>query len=203
MTRGYPIGQGRRAGITSITILIIILLGVAAVGFVIFWTSSANPADKSTSDRTTTAAYDYVFTNDSSPYFANGYYLRAVSPSEMFDGDTVVVGPTSFRFELPSNIELGTSTTGGTTTVVTTIMDYQCGISLGSRKFFRAHLADGSDFMLDYCLVLNTAIQRIGYANSDPPWNLWQISKGTIPIVAIHMSGKGESVSLVELWVGK
>lgn len=153
---------------------------------------------------TSTATNSYVVTSGPSPYFPNGYESLPVNFSSIRDGDVLVVGATSIRYYLPSNLESRTTTVSSTVTTITTTADYQCGNSLGQRRFFEARLVNGSEFQLDYCLVLNSAIAQGAYRSSTAhSWSLWQISGGTAPIVAIHMSGQGEYVDVTELWVSK
>jgi hypothetical protein len=145
----------------------------------------------------------YVVTGDPSLYFPSGYYSQNVSLGGLGDGGSVTVGQTTFRLEVPSNLVTSTTVVGGVSTTVVVTVDYQCGQSVGQRFFFHARLANGSDFILDYCLVLNQAASGFEAAGAPQQWSLWQISLGTAPIVAIHMEGTGDNVSTVELCVGK
>jgi hypothetical protein len=114
----------------------------------------------------------------------------------------VTIGQTNFRLELPSNIETRTTTLNGVSTVITVTADYQCGVSLGARRVFHVQLQNGNEMKLDYCLVLNNAVQIMQRSNNmSMMWSFWQISLNTSPTVAIHMTGIGEDVHQIELWV--
>lgn len=164
--------------------------------------SFATPGVNLTSTTTVdmTVLQNSVLVSDPSPYFAT-HLSKTVSMAGVSDGYTIDVGQSAFRLVVPSNIETRTTQHSGTTTVVTVTADYQCGISLGQRMFFDAKLPDNMTARLDYCLILNNAVQlaqRSG--NLSMGWSLWQIPLGTYPVVALHMSGTGEQVGLVELW---
>lgn len=151
-----------------------------------------------------------VVTSDGAMYFAGGYYSHRVNFSLTHSGDVIQLGPYSFLYTTPTNLETRTMTVGSggaaTTTVAVVTADYQCGTSLGQRRFFFVQGlggADGPAYTLDYCLVLNTAVaQGAVQGGVAHPWDIWQIAPSS-PAVAIHMSGTGESVSLVELCVSK
>ena len=65
-------------------------------------------------------------------------------------------------------------------------------------------MANGSDFQLDNCLVLNMAIAQGAYQSSIPhAWSLWEVSRDTVPIVSIHLTGNGEDVNVTVLWVSR
>lgn len=186
-----------RASLLAAVAVSAAIVAVAALGIL-----SSIPT--SNVDDGSTVQGAYVVTPDGSTYFAGGYYSRALNFSQIANGDSLTVGSTSFRYDRPSNLETRTTTTGGATTTIVVTAEYQCGISLGARIFFYARLDNGTEFKLDYCLVLNTAIAHGAYQSSTAQrWSLWEVSENTTPVVAIHMQGKGEQVSAVELWVGR
>ncbi|HKT22113.1 MAG TPA: hypothetical protein VJR06_05860 [Nitrososphaerales archaeon] len=152
-----------------------------------------------------------VVTADASTYFPHGYISHVMNFTATRSGDGVVVGNYSFLYVTPSNLETRTMSVGtsgqSSTTVVVVTAEYQCGVSLGQRRlFFAQPLASGvnATFRLDYCLLVNTAIaQGALQGGVARAWDLWQVSAGSTPAVALHMTGSGEGVSLVELCVGK
>jgi hypothetical protein len=74
----------------------------------------------------------------------------------------------------------------------------------GQRRFFEARLANGNDFQLDYRPVLNIAIAQAAYKSLVPrSWTLWEVSKDTTPVLAIHLAVAGGDVNTTELWVSK
>lgn len=142
-----------------------------------------------------------ILVNDPYPYFPTGYNSKLVNLSQLSNGDLLSIGSVTFQLDYPSNLETMTTSIGGTSTVITVTADYQCGISLGQRIFFYAKFANAAEAKLDYCLILNNAVQiaqRTG--NLSTSWNLWQIPLNTSPTVALHMTGNGEHVTLIELW---
>lgn len=151
-----------------------------------------------------------VVTSDVSGLFPRGYYSHAVNFSLTHSGDAVVVAGYSFLYTVPTNLETRTMTVGtGSSTSVTTVVvtaDYQCGSSLGQRRFFFAHAIgsqNSTTYALDYCLLLNSAVAQGALQGGVPhPWDLWEVVPSS-PLVAIHMSGTGEHASLVELCVSK
>lgn len=181
--------------------------GAVAVASVIVVSSialyyAAVPATQRTV--TTTVTERSILTSDPTPYFPIGYYSTLVNFSELQNGSDLVVGGTTFRFAIPSNIELRTTTVGGISTVITVTADYQCGISLGQRLFFFAQLTNNNEFRLDYCLLLNNAAQMMQQSNNfSMTWSLWQISINTSPTVAIHMEGAGIDAPIVQLCVAR
>lgn len=149
---------------------------------------------------TTTVQQSSILVSDPSPYFPS-HLSKTVDMSGVSDGDVIGVGLAGFSLSIPSNIETWTTQHGGTSTVVTATVDYQCGVSLGQRVFFDAKLPNAMVVRLDYCLVLNNAVetaQRSG--NVSMNWSLWQVTLGTYPVVALHLSGTGGHVDQVELW---
>lgn len=145
----------------------------------------------------------YVVTGDPSLYFPAGYYSQNVSLDELGQGGNATVGGTTFSLEIPSNLVTSATVIGGVSTTVVVTEDFQCGQSIGQRFYFHARLNNGSDFVLDYCLVLNQAAKGFEAPGAPQQWSLWEVSLGTDPIVAIHMEGVGGGVSSVELCVGK
>ena len=101
-----------------------------------------------------------------SSHFPTGYASKVVNLSILSNGDKVTVGQTNFWLEIPSNLETRTTTINGMSTVITITVDYLCGNSLGQREFFNAGLANGDDFRLDCCLILNNAVQTIMRSNN-------------------------------------
>lgn len=152
-----------------------------------------------------------VVTGNASGYFPAGYSSHVMNFSATRSGDVVVVGNYSFLYITPSNLETRTMQVGASgqssTTVVVVTAEYQCGASLGQRRlFFAQPTASGGNttFRLDYCLLVNTAIAQGALQGGVPrAWDLWQVTAGATPAAALHMTGSGEYVSLVELCVGK
>lgn len=166
----------------------------------------------STLGHTSSAAANWsVAASDPSTYFPDGYYSQVVNFSSTHDGDAIAVGNVSFLYVTPSNLETRTTASGGagnvTSTVAAVTAGYQCGTSMGQQRFFFAQVPDGrtaNALKLDYCLLLNTAIANGAHQGGvASPWDLCRISTGTAPTAAVRMTGTGESVSLVELCVGK
>lgn len=150
-----------------------------------------------------------VVTSDSSGAFPRGYYSHTVNFSLTHSGDAIVLEGYSFIYSVPTNLETRTLTIGtgaqASTTVAVVTADYQCGSSLGQRRFFfvQAMGSQGVTYTLDYCLLLNSAIaQGALQGGVAHPWDLWEVAPSS-PSVAIHMAGTGEHVSLVELCVSK
>lgn len=151
-----------------------------------------------------------VVTSDPSELFPHGYYSHAVNFSLTHSGDVVVIGGYSFLYAVPTNLETRTMTLGtgsqSSTTLGVVTADYQCGSSLGQRRFFFAQALgaqNSTTYAFDYCLLLNTAIARGALQGGVPhPWDLWEVAPSSPP-VAIHMVGTGEQVSLVELCVSE
>ena len=189
------------AHIALISVAVII---VAAVGFFFLVGQPQAAADSTT---TKTMAGEPVVTPAYSAYFPNGYYSHVVNLSSTHSGDVIMVGNVSFLYVIPTNLETRSMTVGpagsATTTVAVVTADYQCGVSMGQQRVFFAQPlngASGDALKLDYCLVLNTAISQGAYAGGTAhSWDLWEISTGLGTTVAIHMTGSGEQVSLVEL----
>lgn len=151
---------------------------------------------------TITVSQTTVLVTDPTPYFTAGYNSKIVNFQNASNGDLIAVGEIDFRLVIPSNIETRTTTIGGSTTTITITADYQCGISFGRRIFFDSLFSNNVTVRLDYCLILNNAIQvMLRTHNMSATWNLWQISINTYPTVALHMMGSGERVTLVELMV--
>jgi hypothetical protein len=191
--------SSQERGISTVVLAVALIVGLAlSAGFVAYYLLPSS----STSTTGSQASSNYVLTDSPAEYFPNGYYVKLVNLSEMRQGTAVVVGSTPIRLEQPLNLEVKTSVIGGTTSVITMTVDYQCGTSMGGRMFFHAQLADGSDYALSYCLVLNSEVASAGWSPSST-WNLWQVSRSTAPTLALHMSGQGEQVTAIELWVGK
>jgi hypothetical protein len=185
---------------SGMVILMVVLVVVAAVA-VFFVLSTGLTGSTSTAS---TRSNSYVVTSDPSRYFPSGYDSVQVNFSSIRNGDVLTVGVTPVRYYVPSNLETRTTTVSSTATTITVTADYQCGTSMGQRRFFEARLANGDDFQLDYCLVLNTAIAQGAYKSGVPQsWSLWEVSMGTTPIVAIHLAGNGETVNATELWGSK
>ena len=180
-------------GIVAI-ILLLIITGVA-----LYYSTNGSPVTV-----TTTLFQSFVLTGDPTPYFLSGYYAKPVVFSELNYGSNVTVGNTTFQYIVPSNLETRTTTITGVSTVITITADYQCGTSLGQRRYFLANLPGGNVVKLDYCLVLNEAACEMQQSNNfTKSWSIWQVSVGTYPTVAIHLAGLGLDPSLVELWVSK
>ena len=189
-----------------VALILVAVIIVAAVGF--FLVVQQPGALDST---TTTMGSEPVVTSAYSNYFPNGYNSQLVNFSSTHSGDVIMVGNVSFLYVTPSNLETRTMTVGPTTNPTTTVAvvtaDYQCGVSMGQQRVFFAQLPaghKGEAVKLDYCLVLNTAIAQGAYAGGVAhPWDLWEVSTGLGTTVAVHMTGSGEQVSLVELCVQK
>ena len=150
--------------------------------------------------QTITVSQSTDLVTDPTPYFPAGYDSKTVNFSNASNGDLITAGKIDFRLVIPSNIETRTTTIGGSKTTITITADYQCGISFGRRIFFDALFSNNVTVRLDYCLILNNAIQVMLHThNMSAAWSLWQISLNTSPTVALHMMGSGERVTLVEL----
>jgi hypothetical protein len=150
---------------------------------------------------TTIVPQNSLLVSDPAPYFPSGHVSNTVNMSRTSNGDVVDVGQTEFFLVIPTNIETRTTQFGGTTTVVTVTAEYQCGISLGQRMFFDANLPSNMTVRLDYCLILNSAVQTMQRSGDfSMSWSLWEITVATYPTVALHMFGTGEHVESVELW---
>ncbi len=189
-----------------IAVVLVVMMASAAASYML-----ASQLPSTLGHTNSAAANGSVVASDPSTYFPNGYYSQVVNFSLTHDGDAIVVGNVSFLYVTPSNLETRTMAPGGagnaTSAVAVVTADYQCGTSMGQQRFFFAQVLDGGTanaVKLDYCLLLNTAIANGAHQGGvASPWDLWQISTGIAPTVAIHMTGTGESVSLVELCVGK
>ena len=152
--------------------------------------------------QTITVFQSTILVTNPTPYLPTSYNSKVVNFSNVSNGDFITVGTTDFQLVIPSNLETRTTTLGGNTTTITITADYQCGISLGQRIFFDAALSSKVTARLDYCLILNTAVQiMLRTHNMSATWSFWQISLNTSPTVALHMTGNGEKVTLVELIV--
>lgn len=174
--------------------VIVALIAIAGVG--VYYSLPQNGVS------TKTVSQSSILASDPTPYFPTGYESKVLNLASLANGNGISVAQIPFRVEFPSNIETRTTTINGASTTITVTADYQCGVSLGQRKFFHAQLPNGNEMKLDYCLVLNTAVQ-IAQRNQNMSmnWNLWQISLNTYPTVALHMRGSGENVQSAELWV--
>ncbi len=196
---------GTGTALLAIFVLAFIVMAAGAVYFIF------NPPATESSSTTSTGNQSFIVTSDPSPYFSNGYYSHVVNFSRTNPGDVIVVANFSFLYVRPTNLETRTMTMGmgndKTTTAVVVTADYQCGTSMGQRQFFfvqPVYGGSGTAYRLDYCLLLNTAISQGAYQGGvAQSWDLWQISMGDGPTVALHMTGSGEYVSSVELCVGK
>ena len=182
--------------------LILVIIIIILAGVIVYFASI--PTNTSVVTVTTSVTERSVLVADPIPYFPTGYYSQIINFSLTHNGSSVTVGVTTFRYYIPANLETRTTTISGVTTIINVTVDYQCGISLGQRLFFFAQLQNGNEFRLDYCLLLNNAVQMAQRSNNfSMTWSLWQISLNTLPTVAIHMEGTGIDVGVVELWVSK
>lgn len=153
------------------------------------------------STSTTTLTQSSILVSDPTTFFPTGYESSVLNFG-LSNGTLITVAQIPFWVEFPSNLETRTTTINGVSTTITVTADYQCGISLGQRKFFHAQFPNGQEMKLDYCLVLNTAVQMAMRSdNMSIIWSLWQISLNTYPTVALHIIGTGENVASAELWV--
>lgn len=181
-----------------IAAVIVVVALIAVVGTSVYFDLSQNGISTSTTILTQSS----ILTSDPTPYFPTGYESKVLNFSELYNGTVINVGQIPFWVEFPSNLETRTTTINGVSTTITVTADYQCGVSLGQRKFFHAELPNNQEMKLDYCLVLNAAVQSALHSkNMSMIWNLWQVSLNTYPTVALHMSGYGENVASAELLV--
>ncbi|MDG6998114.1 MAG: hypothetical protein JRN15_03260 [Nitrososphaerota archaeon] len=182
--------------------VVLVVVLIAMTGIALYYsTTNASP---NTITITTTSYQGSILTADPFQYFNTGYYTEPVDISRLSDGNNLTVGDTTFQYIVPSNLETRTTTITGVSTVITITADYQCGTSLGQRRYFLANLPGGNVVKLDYCLVLNEAACEMQQSNNfTKSWSIWQVSVGTYPTVAIHLAGLGLDPSLVELWVSK
>jgi hypothetical protein len=175
--------------------------GAVAIGLIIGFGLGIAIAPGTIQTVTTTVPQNSLLVSDPTPYFPSGHVSNTVNMSRISNGDVVDVGQAEFLLVIPSNIETRTTQFGGTTTVITVTAEYQCGISLGQRMFFDAKLPGNMTVRLDYCLILNSAVQAMQKSgNFSTNWSLWEITVATHPTVALHTSGTGEHVESVELW---
>jgi len=199
--------RGSRVGIStkviSVAIAAIIVIATGLFLLLPYWAAPAgNPASSSASRD------GLLITSNASSFFLRGYYSHEVNFSLTHSGEVIVLGNVSFFYVIPSNLETRTmtATTGrnATTTVAVVTAEYQCGISLGQRRFFFAQFGSSSATVrLDYCAVLNEALNQQNPRGSTDGWALWQVSRDSTPPVALYMAGHGESVNHTALWVGK
>lgn len=149
-----------------------------------------------------------MITSNYTSFFPGGYLSHEVNLSLTHSGDTIVLGNVSFLYFTPSNIETLTMTriaAGNTTTSVAVVTaDYQCGTSMGQRRFFFAQFNGGNaaTVRLDYCAVLNAALAQDYPRGSPHAWVLWQVSEDSSPAIALYMAGQWDNVTHVALWVG-
>lgn len=182
-----------------VIVTVIVVVGLIAVaGTSVYLALIQNGVSTST----TTLTQSSILTSDPTPYFPAGYETKVLNFSGLSNGTMINVDQIPFWVEFPSNLETRTTTINGVSTTITITADYQCGVSLGQRKFFHAELPYNHEMKLDYCLVLNTAVQLALHSqNMSMNWSLWQVSLNTYPTVALHMIGSGENVASAELWV--
>ena len=186
-------------------ILLVVTVAIIAVG--VYATVNQSPDHNST----TATNAPSVVTSNTSGYFPHGYNSHEVNFSLTHSGDLIVVGNASFLYVSPTNLETRSMAVGpsasATTTIAVVTADYQCGTSMGQQRVFFVQMLNrdaNSASKLDYCLILNTAISQGAYQGGVAhSWELWQVSTALGPAVALHMTGSGEDVSLVELCVEK
>ena len=180
----------------------VIVAAVAIVALIAIASTGVYYSSFQSGTSTATVTQNSILASDPTPYFPTGYESKTLNLSSLANGNVISVAQIPFQVEFPSNIETRTTAINGSSTTITVTADYQCGISLGQRKFFHAQLPNGNDMKLDYCLILNTAVGMAERSqNMSMSWNLWQISLNTYPTVALHMRGAGENVVSAELWV--
>ena len=196
MAYKVPVDLKMKNSVIAAVIVVVALIAVAGSGVYYGIFNSVSGTS------TTTVTQSSILTSDATPFFPTGYASKQVNFSGLSNGSVITVDQIPFWVEFPSNLETRTTTINGVSTTITVTADYQCGVSLGQRRFFHAQFPNGQEMKLDYCLVLNTAVQIAMRSNNmSMTWSIWQISLNTYPTVALHMIGTGENVASAELWV--
>ena len=145
---------------------------------------------------------DTLVTQNKSQDFPAGYYSEAVDVSRLTNGEVIDLAGVPFNFVIPP-----TTITSGTQTIE---VDYTCS------SYFYATISNGSVLVLDTCSQHaatrttyvttttttggGTGFEVQGYPAS---WGVWELSKGTVPIVGVHLEGVGDRITLTELVVSR
>lgn len=183
-----------RVGIsTKVLSVAVAAIVVTATGLFLllpYWVAPAGSPTSSASEG------GLLITSNGSSFFPRGYYAHQVNFSLTHSGEVIVLGNVSFLYVAPSNLETRTMTvsTGqnATTTVAVVTAEYQCGISLGQRRFFFAQFGSSpATVRLDFCAVLNEALNQQNPRGATDGWALWQVSRDSTPPVALYMAGHG------------